>query len=551
MAVIKAVSSKAGIGQALDYVTKEEKTEDKLVSGLHCEPDTVKDEMQATKELWGKTGGRTYKHFVHSYHEDEHITPEQAHKNAVELAKGTEAWKGHEVLIATHIDRGHIHTHFIVNSVNYENGHKLQWSKADLQNLKDRCNEQSRQQGLHVPEKGKTFSGEEREETVAWNKETYNLLKQAEKGEVKSYVQDTALAVMDCRETATSREDFIDQMKARGYGVDWKDSHKYITFTDLERQSQGEKQCKVRNNKLEKYYAVDFGKESLEHGFEINARREAERTATTERARQQLDRTAVAENSGADERARARQLLDRTAVAEDSSSNKIISAYGITILSTVVGTVCGLSMTILMAYPLSRRDLPGRNGLAFYVFFTMLFSGGLVPTYIMCTRYIKVSNTIWALIIPSLVVNAFYVIMMRTYFSTNIPEAVIEAARIDGAGEFRILLTIVLPMSVPMVATMTLLIGLSYWNDWKNGLYYLQQNKSLYSIQVLLNDMLRDVQALKSGMDAAAAAEITANMPSTGIKMAIAVVGVLPVLIVYPFFQKYFVKGITIGAVKG
>ena len=158
MAVIKAVSSKAGIGQALDYVTKEEKTEDKLVSGLHCEPDTVKDEMQATKELWGKTGGRTYKHFVHSYHEDEHITPEQAHKNAIELAKGTEAWKGHEVLIATHIDRGHIHTHFIVNSVNYENGHKLQWSKADLQNLKDRCNEQSWQQGLHVPEKGKTFA---------------------------------------------------------------------------------------------------------------------------------------------------------------------------------------------------------------------------------------------------------------------------------------------------------------------------------------------------------------------------------------------------------
>ncbi len=194
MAVIKAVSSKAGIGQALDYVTKEEKTEDKLVSGLHCEPDTVKDEMQATKELWGKTGGRTYKHFVHSYHEDEHITPEQAHKNAIELAKGTEAWKGHEVLIATHIDRGHIHTHFIVNSVNFEDGHKLQWSKADLQNLKDRCNEQSRQQGLHVPEKGKTFSGEEREETVAWNKETYNLLKQAEKGEVKSYIEQRATA---------------------------------------------------------------------------------------------------------------------------------------------------------------------------------------------------------------------------------------------------------------------------------------------------------------------------------------------------------------------
>ena len=106
MAVIKAVSSKAGIGHAIDYVTKKEKTEEKLVSGLHCEPETVKEEMQATKELWGKTDGRTYKHYVQSYHEDEEITPEQAHKNAVELAEHTKAWKGHEVLIATHIDKG-------------------------------------------------------------------------------------------------------------------------------------------------------------------------------------------------------------------------------------------------------------------------------------------------------------------------------------------------------------------------------------------------------------------------------------------------------------
>lgn len=131
--------------------------------------------MQATKELWGKTDGRTYKHYVQSYHEDEKITPEQAHKNAVELAEHTKAWKGHEVLIATHIDKGHIHTHFIVNSVNYENGHKLQWSKHDLKDLKERCNEQSREQGLHVPEKGKTFAGEVREETVAWSKDTYQL----------------------------------------------------------------------------------------------------------------------------------------------------------------------------------------------------------------------------------------------------------------------------------------------------------------------------------------------------------------------------------------
>lgn len=119
-----------GIDEAVKSRTSEgraEQAEEKLVSGLHCEPETVKEEMQATKELWGKTDGRTYKHYVQSYHEDEEITPEQAHKNAVELAEHTKAWKGHEVLIATHIDKGHIHTHFIVNSVNYENGHKLQW----------------------------------------------------------------------------------------------------------------------------------------------------------------------------------------------------------------------------------------------------------------------------------------------------------------------------------------------------------------------------------------------------------------------------------------
>lgn len=298
MATIKAVSSRASIGQALDYVTKEEKTEEKLVSGLHCEADTVKEEMQATKELWGKTGGRTYKHFVQSYHADEQITPEQAHKNAIELAEGTEAWKGHEMLIATHTDRGHIHTHIIVNSVNYENGYKLQWSKADLQDLKERCNEQSREQGLHVPEKGKTFEGADREETVAWSKDTYQLLKQAEKGEVKSYVQDIALSVLDCKEQATSREDFIQRMSERGYGVDWQDNHKYIIFTDLARQEQGEKQCKIRNNKLEKYYNMDFGKEELEHGFEINARSKQ----TTERAREQLtaDRGTDTQNIGAE-----------------------------------------------------------------------------------------------------------------------------------------------------------------------------------------------------------------------------------------------------------
>lgn len=232
------------------------------------------------------------------------------------------------------------------------------------------------------------------------------------------------------------------------------------------------------------------------------------------------------------------------------SGSNILRSYGITLLVTAVGTSTGMLLTMLLAYPLSRKEFFGRNILAFIVFFTMLFNGGLVPTYIMYTRYFHLRNTLWALIIPSLLVNAFYVIMMRTYFSSNIPDAVIEAARIDGAGEWRTLFTIVMPMSVPMIATLGLLIGLSYWNDWKNGLYYLTDSE-LFSIQNILNRMLQDVQFLKSGGGGNNASEIAATLPSTGIRMAIAVVGALPVMVIYPFFQKFFIKGITIGAVKG
>lgn len=228
----------------------------------------------------------------------------------------------------------------------------------------------------------------------------------------------------------------------------------------------------------------------------------------------------------------------------------ILRSYGVSVLVTVVGTLLSLIITTTLAYPMARTSFKYRNILSFFVFFTMLFNGGLVPTYIMYTRYLHIKNTIWALLIPSLLISAFYVIMMRTYFTTNVPEAVVEAARIDGAGEWRILFTIVLPMSLPMIATMALLIGLGYWNDWKNGLYYLTDSR-LYSIQNMLNQMLKDVQFLKSGADSSAAAELTQDMPSVGIKMAIAVIGALPIMIIYPFFQKYFVKGITIGAVKG
>lgn len=228
----------------------------------------------------------------------------------------------------------------------------------------------------------------------------------------------------------------------------------------------------------------------------------------------------------------------------------IARGYMITIFVTVVGTVANLFLTILLAYPLSRPDLPGRNAFSFMVFFTMLFNGGLVPSYIMWTQYFNIKNTIQALIIPHLMLNAFYVIMMRTYFTSNIPNEIIEAARIDSAGEVRILFTVVLPMSLPMIATLVLMVGLHYWNNWTNGLYYLTDAK-LFSIQNILNRMLQDAKFLSSGMGGDQAAEMAAQLPATGIKMAVAVLGALPIMIIYPFFQKYFVKGITIGAVKG
>ena len=234
------------------------------------------------------------------------------------------------------------------------------------------------------------------------------------------------------------------------------------------------------------------------------------------------------------------------ALLVDSSS--IFRGYFLSFVVTVTGTLSNVVLTLLFAYPLSRRDLPGKGFFSFMVFFTMLFNGGLVPTYMMWTGVFNIKNTLWALIVPNLMMGAFYVIMMRTYFTTNIPEAVLEAARIDGAGELKMLIQIVLPMSKPIIATIILLVGLNYWNDWLNGLYYVNDDR-LYSIQVLLNKMLMDVQYLMT--NAASSLGQSIQLPATGIKMAVAVMGALPMFIIYPFFQKYFVQGIVIGAVKG
>ncbi len=232
------------------------------------------------------------------------------------------------------------------------------------------------------------------------------------------------------------------------------------------------------------------------------------------------------------------------------SANTIFRGYLMTVIVTVVGTCCNLLLTILFAYPLSRKDLPYRGALSFFLFFTMLFNGGLVPTYMMYANTFHIKNTIFALIVPSLMMNAFYVIMMRSFFSSSIPDSLIEAAKLDGASEIKILSSVILPLSKPMVVTLVLMVGLGYWNDWMNGLYYVTEQK-LYTIQMILNNMINNIEFLTRNASMLGTAASNMKIPQVGIRMGIAVIAVLPILIVYPFLQKYFVKGIVIGGVKG
>lgn len=290
MAIIKAVSSHAPIDRAVNYITDLIKTETELISGVNCSPTTVIAEMQATKDLYDKTDGRTYKHFVQSFHADERITAKEAFEIGKEFAEKCPLFQGFEVVFATHVDKDHIHTHFIVNSVSYEDGHKFQMKSSDLREMMELSDNLCKDRGLSITEKGKTFEGEIREETVSYSKETYNRLKQAEQGNVKSFVFDIALKVLEAKESSTNKEEFIKLLKHQGIGVDWQDKHKYITFTDVERQEAGEKQCKVRDNKLEKYFNIDFSKEGLTNEFEANLQRAKDRENGLERANAKFDR---------------------------------------------------------------------------------------------------------------------------------------------------------------------------------------------------------------------------------------------------------------------
>ncbi len=230
-----------------------------------------------------------------------------------------------------------------------------------------------------------------------------------------------------------------------------------------------------------------------------------------------------------------------------SNASTIFRSYGLTLLVTMVGTVVSLVITMLMAFPLSIRRLPGRTFFSFFVLFTMLFSGGLVPSYIMWTGWFNIRNSVFAYLMPNLLASAMNIILMRTYYTASIPEALYEAAQIDGAGYLTIFTKLVVPLGKPIVVTISLFTGLNYWNDWTNGLYYVNGARK-YTIQVLLNKMIENINALQSGASSVGSA---GNIPSISVRMAIAFIALIPILILYPFLQKYFEKGIMLGAVKG
>lgn len=230
--------------------------------------------------------------------------------------------------------------------------------------------------------------------------------------------------------------------------------------------------------------------------------------------------------------------------------SKIADAYSVSIGITVIGTLASVVLMALYAYPISRQDYPYRKFFTFFLFFTMLFNGGVVSKYIVYTQGLKLADSYLALILPLLIIP-FNVIIMRTFFQTTIHPALIESARIDGAGELLIFLRIILPLSLPVLATMALFSTINYWNDWFNALLFIRSDHKI-PLQYLMIRVLNDVQYLKENAELAAMnPELLRNLPNESLQMAMAAVGMGPILIVYPFFQKYFIQGLTVGAVKG
>ena len=214
-------------------------------------------------------------------------------------------------------------------------------------------------------------------------------------------------------------------------------------------------------------------------------------------------------------------------------------AYGISFFVTIVGTLLNVMLTVLMAYPLSKKTLPGRSFLLILILFTMMFSGGIIPTYLI-VKEVGLLNSVWSMILPS-AVGTFSLLVTKTFFE-NIPEALIEAARIDGASESRVLSSIILPMSVPVVATISTFYGVMHWNEYFNAIMYITDSH-LYPLQVVLRSILTSSMSSEINLEK--------TVPSTTLQMAGVILTALPIVVVYPFIQKYFTQGMLVGAVKG
>ncbi|WP_256758774.1 carbohydrate ABC transporter permease [Cohnella sp. WQ 127256] len=231
-------------------------------------------------------------------------------------------------------------------------------------------------------------------------------------------------------------------------------------------------------------------------------------------------------------------------------ASTVFRAYGVSIGLTVVGTLINILIMGLYAYPLSRRDLPYRQIFSFLLVFVLLFNGGTVTKYIVYTRILHIGDSYLALLLPLLMLP-FYVIVMRTFFQTTIHPAILESAKIDGAGEFRIFAKIIIPLSLPVFATVALFSTINYWNDWFNALLFINDANKL-PLQYLMIKVMNDVQFIKDRMDQVAQMNLNlSELPSETLRMAMVVVGIGPIVLSYPFFQRFFIKGLTVGSVKG
>lgn len=229
----------------------------------------------------------------------------------------------------------------------------------------------------------------------------------------------------------------------------------------------------------------------------------------------------------------------------------ILKAYGVTASLTVIGTAIGLFIVAMTAYVLQRKDFKWRNKVSFFFYFTTLFSGGLVPWYILMVKYLGLKDSYLSLLLPPML-SVFNIIIMKSYMG-GIPQALTESAKIDGAGDFTIFVKIILPLAKPALATIGMMIALGYWNDWYNSMLFIN-NENLYSLQYYLYKIVNNIEAYKTILAQAGGGTSlgsTINMPSESLKMALTIIVTGPIILVYPFIQKYFVSGVTIGAVKG